>query len=95
MYDFTNVKKFVIDTRVGNHLFENTPIFVPCTDKKKKDIPLDQKLLVDTKHLMELLDCGKHTAIEIGTSANARICRDRKLFWNVSLIRQYLNDIAE
>lgn len=53
------------------------------------------KRLVDTKHLMEILDCGKNTAIKIGTLANAKVCIGRKLFWNVKLIQQYIDSIAQ
>lgn len=53
------------------------------------------KCLVDTNHLMEILDCGKNTAIKIGTLANAKVCVGRKLFWNVKLIEQYIDSIAQ
>lgn len=68
------------------------------TDQRKKQekvTDLRQKMLVDTNNLMEILDCGKHTAIEIGNLANAKVCFGRKLFWNVKLIQQYVDSIAE
>lgn len=94
MYDFTNVKKFIIHARIGSKIFEDVPIFVPC-DQKKPLVNLNQKRLVDTNHLMEILDCGKHTAIKIGNLAQARVCFERKLFWNVKLIQQYIDSISE
>lgn len=94
MYDFTNVKKFIIHARLGSETFKNVPIFIPC-DKKKPPENLNQKRLVDTNNLMEMLDCGKHTAIKIGTLAKAKVCIERKLFWNVKLIQQYLDSISE
>ncbi len=94
MYDFSDVKKFIIHARVGSKIFKDVPVFVPC-DKKKPTVNLNQKRLVDTNNLMEILDCGKHTAIKIGTNARAKVCMERKLFWNVKLIQQYLDSISE
>ena len=72
---------------------------VLITGKKKKEkktaADLSQKMLVNTANLMELLDCGKHTAIAIGHSANACVRLDRKLFWNVRLIQKYIDSISE
>lgn len=63
--------------------------------EKKPTAALNQKMLVTTANLMELLDCGKHTALEIGHSANACVRLDRKLFWNVRLIQKYVDGISE
>ena len=52
-------------------------------------------LTVSTKNLMRLLDCGKPAAIKIGDSAGARISIGRKVLWNVKVIEQYLNRVAE
>ena len=83
-----------------NDLFENFKFkTVLITGKKKKEkktaADLSQKMLVNTANLMELLDCGKHTAIAIGHSANACVRLDRKLFWNVRLIQKYIGSISE
>lgn len=83
-----------------NDLFENFKFkTVLITGKKKKEkktaSDLSQKMLVNTANLMELLDCGKHTAIAIGHSANACVRLDRKLFWNVRLIQKYIDSISE
>ena len=83
-----------------NDLFENFKFkTVLITGKKKKEkktaADLSQKMLVNTANLMELLDCGKHTAIAIGHSANACVRLDRKLFWNVRLIQKYIDSISE
>ncbi len=94
MYDFTEVKKFIIDARIGSHIYKDMPVFVPV-ENKKKEVDVSQKRLVDTNNLMEILDCGKHTAVKIGKSARARVCFERKLFWNVKLIQQYIDSIAE
>ena len=83
-----------------NDLFESFKFkTVLITGKKKKAkkpvVALNQKMLVTTANLMELLDCGKHTAVAIGHSANACVRLDRKLFWNVRLIQKYIENISE
>lgn len=82
-----------------NGLYESSmsePIFITFKkDKKRKPaVDLNQKILVSTADLMELLDCGKHTAIAIGHAANACVRLDRKLFWNVRLIQKYIDSIS-
>ncbi len=56
---------------------------------------LDRKIMVDTAHLMALLDCGKHTALKIGHEAKACVRLDRKLFWNVRQIQKYVDNISK
>lgn len=52
-------------------------------------------LAVNTETLMEVLDCRRKTATEIGNNAGAKMCVGRKILWNVKLIQQYLDTIAE
>ena len=52
-------------------------------------------LTVNTATLMKMLNCGKPTAIRIGTAAGAKIVIGRKILWNVTILQKYLNDIAE
>lgn len=52
-------------------------------------------LAVSTSTLMKMLDCGKPTAIKIGTQAGAKIIIGRKTLWDTRLIQQYLDSIAE
>ncbi|MDF2822024.1 MAG: hypothetical protein K0R15_2472 [Clostridiales bacterium] len=59
------------------------------------NINLIDKKAVNTETLMKVLDCGRKTATEIGNSASARICIGRRILWNVKLIQQYLDTIAE
>lgn len=54
-----------------------------------------QMLTVNTRLLMKMLNCGKPTAIKIGTAAGAKIMIGRKILWNVETIQRYLNSIAE
>ena len=50
---------------------------------------------VDTTGLQQLLSAGKHTAVEIGTAAGARIQVGRRVLWNVSKVQKYLDAISE
>lgn len=52
------------------------------------------RLTVTTERLQNILDCGRPTAVEIGTLAKARIEIGRRVLWNVSKIQKYLDNIA-
>lgn len=79
----------------------NEAVTIPDTTQTKNQtasgekVSLDRKIMVDTTHLMQLLDCGKHTAITIGHAANACVRLERKLFWNVRQIQKYVDNISE
>ena len=51
-------------------------------------------LAVNTPVLMKMLNCGRPTAIKIGTAAGAKISMGRKILWNPRLIQKYLDDIS-
>lgn len=53
------------------------------------------KLTVNTVTLMKLLNCGKPTAIRVGTEAKAKVVIGRKILWNLGVIQHHLNSIAE
>lgn len=57
--------------------------------------PVNTKLLVNTKDLMQMLSCGKPSAIKIGEDAHAKVCIGRKILWNVECVKKYINSIAE
>ena len=52
------------------------------------------KLTFDTNGLQSLLDCGRVTAVEIGTQAEARIEVGKRVLWNLRKIQKYLDSIA-
>ena len=54
-----------------------------------------KSLTVDTPRLMELLQCGRATAVQIGNEAEAKITIGRRVLWNISKIREYLDEISE
>ncbi len=55
----------------------------------------DNSLAVNTSMLMKMLNCGRPTAIKIGTEAGAKIVIGRRILWNPRIIRCYLDNIAE
>lgn len=58
-------------------------------------ISIDNSLAINTAMLMKMLNCGKPTAIKIGTEAGAKIVIGRKILWNPRIVRRYLDNIAE
>ena len=54
-------------------------------------IPLNEKMTLSTPELMQVLSCGRATAVEIGTSAQSRIVIGRRVLWNAEKIRNYLS----
>ena len=58
--------------------------------RKPNDLPPEQCLAVDTDTLCKLLCCGRHTAVQIGDLANARITMNTRVLWSVQRIKEYL-----
>lgn len=53
-------------------------------------------LCIDTNELAkDYLHCGRKTAVEIGSAANARIQVGRRVLWNIKKIQQYIDSITE
>ena len=48
----------------------------------------------NTDTLCKLLCCGRHTAVQIGDLANARITMNTRVLWSVQRIKEYLYDIS-
>ena len=57
-------------------------------------VTLSQKLIVTTEELQALLSCGRPTAVEIGSKAEARIQIGKRVFWNIGKIKEYLTLIS-
>ena len=51
-------------------------------------------LTVDTAGLQELLNAGIKTSTEIGVASGAKIYVGRRVLWNVSKIKAYLDKIS-
>ncbi|MCD8196555.1 MAG: hypothetical protein LUE24_05240 [Lachnospiraceae bacterium] len=52
-------------------------------------------LLIDTQTLQNVTASGRKTALEIGEAAGARVKIGRRVLWNVSKIRIYLDSVSE
>lgn len=59
----------------------------------KREMVINQ-VAVTTENLQNILDCGRPTAVEIGTLAKARVEIGRRVLWNVSKVQKYLDSIA-
>ena len=64
-----------------------------ATNQNESIISQD-RLAVTTERLQNILDCGRPTAVEIGTLAKARVEVGRRGLWNVSKVQKYLDTIA-
>ena len=62
--------------------------------RKPNDLSPDQCLAVDTESLCKLLDCGRHTAVQIGNLAHARITMNSRVLWSVQRVKEYLYEIS-
>ena len=58
--------------------------------RKPNDLSPDQCLAVDTESLCKLLDCGRHTAVQIGDLAHARITMNSRVLWSVQRVRDLM-----
>lgn len=61
---------------------------------KNDSIANTDKLAVTTERLQNILDCGRPTAVQIGTLAKARVEIGRRVLWNISKVQKYLDSIA-
>ena len=57
-------------------------------------IPLNERMTLSTQELMQVLSCGRATAVEIGMQAQSRIVIGRRVLWNADKIREYLDSIS-
>ena len=55
--------------------------------RKPNDLSPEQCLAVDTESLCKLLDCGRHTAVQIGDLAHARITMNSRVLWSVQRVK--------
>ena len=57
------------------------------------EIPLTQRIMVDTNGLMALCSCGMQTATEIGNKAGAKVKVGKRTLWKVSIVKKYLEEL--
>lgn len=54
----------------------------------------ENNMAVSTDELMNRLQSGRKTALEIGMAAGARVQIGRRVLWNVKKIQEYLDAIS-
>lgn len=57
---------------------------------KNNDLMLSEKIALDTTDLMQVLSCGRSTAVKIGEAAGAKIQIGKRVLWNSNKIQKYL-----
>lgn len=62
--------------------------------KTTNNITLSDRISVNTETLANYLDCGRSTAVKIGTDANAKIIIGKRVLWNINKIKEYLDSIS-
>lgn len=55
---------------------------------------IENFLTVNTDTLAGMLNCGRATAVKIGTDAGAKIQIGRRTLYKVSIIEKYLDSIS-
>lgn len=61
---------------------------------KDSSIGCQNRILLSTKDLQAVLDCGRVSAVRIGMEAGARVEIGRRVLWNRKKIEIYLEQIA-
>lgn len=54
----------------------------------------NETLLLTSDQLMGVLNCGRASAVKIGTDAGAKVTIGRRVLFNRKKIEQYLNAIS-
>ncbi len=63
--------------------------------KKSYDTVINNNTITtDTAGLMQMLNCGRVTAVQIGMEAQAKIQINKRVLWHIPKIREYLNGLA-
>lgn len=62
----------------------------------KKTLDRDNKefITVNADTLAGMLDCGRSTAVKIGTDAGAKIQIGRRTLYKVSIVNKYLDSLS-
>ena len=53
----------------------------------------NEQLLVDTKGLRKILNCGHSTAVKIGEQANAKVQIGKRVLWSKKAIDAYIESV--
>lgn len=62
--------------------------------RKTLDRENNQFLTVNAETLAGMLNCGRATAVKIGTDAGAKIQIGRRTLYKVSIVEKYLDNLS-
>lgn len=62
---------------------------------KTKTMENTKKVTVNAENLASMLDCGRVTAVKIGTDAGARIQIGKRVLFKLDKVEKYLESLAE
>ena len=81
--------------KTKNKIHRKVKVIIMRTTKTNGEARNIDKICVTTDGLQDLLDCGRPSAVEIGTLAKARVEVGRRVLWNVSKVQSYIDSLAE
>ena len=61
----------------------------------QSQLELNNRLLISTTDLRELLSCGVSTATKIGTEAGAKVQMGKRVLWNRAKIQKYIEERSQ
>ena len=61
---------------------------------KTKNVTNEEFITVSAETLAGMLNCGRATAVKIGTDAGARIQIGRRTLYKVSTVNKYLDSLS-
>lgn len=60
-----------------------------------EDVRICEKICVTTSELGILLSLGRHSAVDIGIRAGARVyLGNRRILWNIRKVKEYVDSIS-
>lgn len=62
--------------------------------KQFNTVDAQNKIAITTGELQAMLSCGRHSAVQIGDAAEARIQIGKRVFWNVEKVKTYVDLIS-
>ena len=63
--------------------------------RKTNTMEIENKIMVSVENLAKMLDCGRVTAVRIGTEAGARVQIGKRVLFKMDKIERYLDSLAE
>lgn len=63
--------------------------------RKANTMETNNRVTVNTESLAKMLDCGRATAVKIGTAAGARVQIGKRVLFKMDKVDEYLNKLTE